>query len=70
MLIIVLIILFVGILWAKLMALLNAINEFFILYTILFFDWLSENWIWLLISIVWIGLWIYLILNAGSRFPY
>ena len=70
MLVIVLVILFIGILWTKILQALDKLNEWLIFYVIFIMIWLAENWIWLLISILWIGLWIYLILNAGSRFPY
>lgn len=44
------------------------LNEWVKLYVILIMIWLSENWIWLLCWAVWIFLWLYLILNAESRF--
>jgi len=46
------------------------ILEWIIFYYLHLLLWLTENWKWCMFVIAWILLWVYLFLNAGSRFQY
>lgn len=45
-------------------------NEWVTLYVVLFMILISENWKWIVFILAYISLWLFVFLNAESRFPY
>lgn len=58
MLIIVVIILFIGILWSKILNGLMALNDWITLWLILIVMYISDNWKWILFTVFLIVCWI------------